>query len=406
MAKPKVGLWLVGARGAVATTTIVGLWALTKGHIGTTGLVSELPFFAHLDLLPWDSFVVGGHDIRSASLYETAQGLVSQNALQGELVAACRRELTRIDKNIQPGTLINVGSAITDLADGRQKRRQENAQDAIERIQKDLNDFAKRSKLDEIIVINVASTEPPFDDKSLPRKWKDLEKQLASSKKCPIGASSLYAIAAIDLGFPYINFTPSVGSNLKAISELAQLRKTCHMGRDGKTGETLLKTVLAPMFAHRNLAVMSWVGHNIFGNLDGKVLDDPLNKQTKVRSKDHALGKILGYHPQTLVSIEYIESLGDWKTAWDHIHFKGFLDTPMKLQFTWQGCDSLLAAPLVLDLARFCHKAHSIGECGLLTFLGSFFKSPLGVHEEDFALQFQQLMDWARQAESKVGATQ
>lgn len=400
MAKSKVGLWLVGARGAVATTTTVGLWALKKGHIGTTGLVSELPFFAHLDLLPWDSFVVGGHDIRSNSLYETAQGLVSQHALQAELVTACRRELSRIDKNIQPGTLINVGSAISELADGPQKRRHENATATIERLQQDLTDFAKRNKLDDIIVVNVASTEPPFDDKALPRKWKDLDKKLSSAKQCPVGASSLYAIAALDLGYPYINFTPSIGSNLKAISELAQLRETCHMGRDGKTGETMLKTVLAPMFAHRNLHVMSWVGHNIFGNLDGKVLDDPLNKQAKVRSKDQSLGKILGYHPQTLVSIEYIESLGDWKTAWDHIHFKGFLDTPMKLQFTWQGCDSLLAAPLVLDLARFAHKAHALGESGLLTFLSSFFKSPLGVHEEDFSLQFQLLLDWARRVEA------
>jgi myo-inositol-1-phosphate synthase len=395
MAKSKVGIWFVGARGGVATTTIVGLWALKKGRIGPTGLVSELPFFTHLDLLPWDSFAVGGHDIRSATLVETAQELVAQNALSADLVTACRRELTRIEKNLKPGTLINVGDAITDLADTRLKRKQEKAQEAVDRIQADLKEFSKRNKLDQVIVINLASTEPPFDDKSLPRKWSELKKKLSSSK-CTLGASSIYAIAALDLGHPYINFTPSVGSDTPAICELAELRETCHMGHDGKTGETLLKTVLAPMFAHRNLAVMSWVGHNIFGNLDGKILDDPLNKETKVRSKDQALAQILGYSPQSLVSIEYIKSLGDWKTAWDHIHFKGFLDTPMKLQFTWQGCDSILAAPLVLDLARFCHKAHQSGERGLLTFLSSFFKSPQGVREADFALQFQQLLDWAR----------
>ena len=93
-------------------------------------------------------------------------------------------------------------------------------------------------------------------------------------------------MAALELGFPYINFTPSLGSTLDAIGELAVRRRTCHMGQDGKTGETLLKSVLAPMFAHRNLEVMSWVGHNIFGNLDGKVLDDPANKQSKVATKD------------------------------------------------------------------------------------------------------------------------
>ena len=171
------------------------------------------------------------------------------------------------------------------------------------------------------------------------------------------------------------------------------------MGCDGKTGETLLKSVLAPMFASRNLEVMSWVGHNIFGNMDGKVLDDPANKQTKVASKDHLLRQILGYKPQTLVSIEYIESLGDWKTAWDHIHFKGFLGTPMTLQFVWQGCDSLLAAPLVLDLVRFTELARRRGDVGTLTFLASFFKSPYEVGEQSFIHQYQMLEAWARQVD-------
>jgi myo-inositol-1-phosphate synthase len=170
------------------------------------------------------------------------------------------------------------------------------------------------------------------------------------------------------------------------------------MGCDGKTGETLLKSVLAPMFQERNLRVMSWVGHNIFGNLDGKVLDDPVHKKAKLASKDHLLGEILGYRPQTLVSIEYIESLGDWKTAWDHVHFRGFLGTPMTLQFIWQGCDSLLAAPLVLDLVRFTELAWRRGEVGRLGFLASFFKSPYGVREQDFARQFQMLEAWAARA--------
>lgn len=399
MASSKVGIWLIGARGAVATTSIVGLWALQKNRHNTTGLVSELPFFAHLDLVRFDDLVVGGHDIRAVPLVETAEELARQQVLDTELVKACRRELLRLDKTLRPGTLINVGAAIAELADGRQKRRQETAAEAIERIQHDLREFVKRNRLRQLIVVNVASTEPPFDKKSLPRKWADLQKKLSAAKKCPLGASTLYAIAALDLGYPYINFTPSIGSNLAAVHELAQLRDTCHMGHDGKTGETLLKTVLAPMFAHRNLAVMSWVGHNIFGNLDSKVLENPHNKETKVRSKDSALGQILGYHPQTLVSIEHIQSLGDWKTAWDHIHFKGFLDRPMKLQFTWQGSDSLLAAPLVLDLARFAEKAQAQGQRGLLKFLCSFFKSPHGVRESDFAIQYQMLLDWAREME-------
>jgi myo-inositol-1-phosphate synthase len=167
------------------------------------------------------------------------------------------------------------------------------------------------------------------------------------------------------------------------------------MGYDGKTGETLLKSTLAPMFARRNLQVMSWVGHNIFGNMDGRVLDDPENKRTKVTSKDRLLHQIFGYSPQTLVSIEFIESMGDWKTAWDHIHFKGFLGTPMTFQFIWQGCDSLLAAPLVLDLIRLTERARRAAETGVMSFLSCFFKSPLGCDEHDFARQFQMLEAWA-----------
>ena len=149
------------------------------------------------------------------------------------------------------------------------------------------------------------------------------------------------------------------------------------------------------MMAQRNLQVLSWVGHNIFGNLDGRVLDDPVNKQTKLASKDRLLGEILGYRPQTLTSIEFIQSLGEWKTAWDHIHFAGFLGTPMILQLTWQGCDSILAAPLVLDLVRLTEAARRRGETGLLRFLASFFKSPLGVSEHRFDRQYQMLEQWA-----------
>ena len=212
---------------------------------------------------------------------------------------------------------------------------------------------------------------------------------------CPLPASSLYALAAFEAGASYINFTPSTGATPEALQQAARTRHIAHAGCDGKTGETLLKSVLAPMFAARHLEVMSWVGHNIFGNMDGKVLDDPRNKQTKVKSKDHLLADILGYPPQTHVSIEYIKSLGDWKTAWDHVHFRGFLGTPMTFQFTWQGCDSILAAPLVLDLVRLVERAHRAGEFGPLPWLACFVKSPRGVAEQDFSRQFSLLTAWA-----------
>jgi myo-inositol-1-phosphate synthase len=395
MARPSIGIWFVGVRGSVATTTLLGLIGLRRGWAEPTGLVSELPFFAHMQLPKWDDFVVGGHDIRDLPLWDSALALGHENrAIDPDLVARCRVDLQGVERNIKLGTALHAGERILSLAEPAVREQAETPAAAVERIQNDLKEFVKRNKVKRVIVVNLASTEPPCNEGALPRSWGELEPRLAD-KNLVLGASSIYAIAALNLGYPFINFTPSLGAKPRAICDLAELRKTCHAGSDGKTGETLLKSVLAPMFAHRNLEVMSWVGHNIFGNLDGKVLDDPENKRSKIQSKDRLLGEILGYTPQSLVSIEYIRSLGEWKTAWDHIHFRGFLGTPMALQFIWQGCDSLLAAPLVLDLIRFTSKAAEQGHVGILPFLASFFKSPLGVKEHSFVPQFQMLLDWA-----------
>jgi myo-inositol-1-phosphate synthase len=399
-ATQRLGLWLIGARGGVAVTTIAGILAHRLGLADGTGLVSTLPQFSHLALAKWDDIVIGGHEIRTAPLVDEMERLHRESRVfSPQLLAACRPELEKIDAEIRPGTLWNVGARITELADLHPVHGPDEqlASGIVKRLQTDLADFQSRHRLDSIVALNVASTEPLPDPALWPQRWADVETSLARPD-CPLPASSLYAIAALDMGFPFINFTPSLGTLPEGIDELARLRNTCHAGRDGKTGETLMKSVLAPMFAARHLKVMSWVGHNIFGNLDGKVLDDPANKSTKVQSKDRLISEILGYAPQTLVSIEYIESLGDWKTAWDHIHFEGFLGTPMTLQFTWQGCDSLLAAPLAIDLARFAALAKTRGETGQLPWLASFFKSPQGSPPPAFADQYRALEAWAHAA--------
>ena len=398
MAGRKVGVWLVGAWGGVATTVVVGLTALRHGISETVGLVSELPAFAELDLVQWDELVIGGHEIRETSYRTEAAQLHTQSRVFPEdWLNRLGPDLDAIDARVRPGTLRGVGPKIESLAGPKVLAfQQESAGETVKRLAADLEEFRKLNQLDRVIVVNVSSTEPPVDDRIRGLDWNTLEQQLASQADSPLPASSLYAIAALRCGCPHVNFTPSVGTDLPALEEYARQQKVVHVGRDGKTGETLMKAVLAPMFAARNLKVMSWVGHNIFGNLDGKVLDDPVNKANKVRSKDHLLTEILGYKPQTLVSIEYIESMGDWKTAWDHIHFQGFLGTPMVLQFTWQGCDSLLAAPLVIDLIRLAEREARRGGVGVMGHLASFFKSPMGCDEPAFALQFQSLLQWAK----------
>ncbi len=397
----RVGLWLIGALGGVGTTAALGLAALKRNLIDPTSLVTALPLFDSLGLDAFGEFVVGGHDIRRSSYRQAVQELHQRsNVFDSAVIEGCQDDLAAWSANVRPGTVLNAGSTIRGLADHAEVQRADTAWGAIERIKDDLQSFRETNHLDQIVVLSVASTEPPFEVTPVHDSLEKTTQALKQNQPI-LPASSLYAWAALDLGMPYVNFTPSLGASFPAIQELAQQRKTVFGGKDGKTGETLMKTVLAPMFAHRNWQILSWVGHNIFGNRDGQVLDNPENKASKIRTKDQVVSSIVGYKPQTHVSIEYIESLDDWKTAWDHIHFRGFLGVKMLMQFTWQGCDSVLAAPLVLDLARLALYAQRQGEVGVLRHLACFFKSPMGVAEHDFFKQFARLEEYVAKQSAK-----
>jgi myo-inositol-1-phosphate synthase len=405
MTQRRVGLWFIGAFGGVATTAALGLAALRRDPDETVGLTTALPLFDGIDLDVPGQFVVGGHDVRRSSYRQTIHEFQERSGVFAPaLVDACLPELNGWAENVRVGTVLNTGAAIERLADQPEAHRVDTPRAAIERIQNDLLAFQQANRLDQVVVVNTASTEPPFELDEIHRSLASLTPALERRGTPVLPASSLYAWAALDLGWPYINFTPSLGASAPALEELAQKRGAPHGGKDGKTGETLLKSVLAPMFALRNLRILSWVGHNIFGNRDGLVLDDPANKASKIRTKDQVITQIVGYKPQTHVSIEYIESLDDWKTAWDHIHFRGFLGVKMMMQFTWQGCDSILAAPLVLDLARLALLAQRRGESGVLRHLACFFKNPMGVAEHDFFQQFALLEQYVRTIQSSVNS--
>jgi myo-inositol-1-phosphate synthase len=401
MTERRVGLWLIGAFGGVGTTAALGLAALRRGLMDGTSLVTALPLFDGLDLDTPGQILIGGHDVRRTSFRQAVSELRQRsNVFDPGLVEACLPDLDGWAGNVRPGTVLNAGTTISRLADLPEAQRGGTARATIERIEADLQTFLSEQGLDQLVVVNVASTEPPFEVGEVHSSLTRLRPALERENQPVLPASSLYAWAALNLGLPYINFTPSLGASFPAIQELALERGAVFGGKDGKTGETLLKSVLAPMFARRNLHILSWVGHNIFGNRDGLVLADPHNKASKIRTKDQVVSQIVGYKPQTHVSIEYIQSLDDWKTAWDFIHFQGFLGVKMSLQFTWQGCDSILAAPLVLDLARLALLAQRRGETGVLRHLACFFKSPMGVDEHDFFKQFALLEEYVHTGES------
>ena len=393
MTRRRIGLWLVGAYGGVGTTITLGLAAMARGLADRTGLVTALPCFRDLPLPEPGDFVIGGHEIRQTTFGESAEEFrQSSGVFDPGWLIACRDDLAAASARVRPAPRLGLSPAIARLANWEEPKPFRWLRQAIDFISADLQAFIAAESIDHLIVLNVASTEPPFPLGEFHQTWEALSTHLADGNNSFLPASSLFALAAIEGGHSYLNFTPSLGASVPAIAELARRHGSLYGGKDGKTGETLMKTVLAPMFANRNLKVQSWVGHNIFGNRDGLVLDDPTNKTSKVETKDRVITEILGYKPSSIVTIEYLPDMGDWKTAWDHIHFQGFLGTKMTLQFTWQGCDSLLAAPLAIDLARLTDLEKQRGGKGLMRHLACFFKSPEGVTENDFFKQHEQLV--------------
>jgi myo-inositol-1-phosphate synthase len=359
-------------------------------------MVTALDPFSQLGLVDPGGLFFGGWDIREVDPAEVVRGILGDiGHVNGQQMPLIQADLDAIAANIFPGSAFNSGEAIQGLAADPSMLNGKRVAELIAGLRSDIRRFKADNGIADLVVVNLASTEPPLDRMGGDLTLDELERAIAEDDKSAIRASTLYAYAAIDAGAVYINFTPSGGAMFGGLVELAEKRGVPIMGSDGKTGETLVKTALAPMFACRNLNVLSWQGYNILGNMDGAVLAHCENKTSKIRSKDQALSRILGYKPQSQVSIDYVPSLGDRKTAWDFIHFEGFLNTKMSLQFTWQGCDSALAAPLVLDLVRLGLLAKQRGESGLMPHLACFFKSPAGVDEHNLHRQFQMLEAYA-----------
>jgi myo-inositol-1-phosphate synthase len=275
----------------------------------------------------------------------------------------------------------------------------------IECVVRNIEEFKRKHDVKRVIMVNLASTEPLVDTTLVHESLEAFEAGLDRNDSS-ITPAMRYFYVANRLGIPSCNFTPSM-TNIPALAEQATRTKTPYAGMDGKTGQTLVKTALAPMLRVRRLQIEGWYSTNVLGNNDGLVLNSPGSNKTKVTSKASVLDPIVGYHVENhQVHIHYYKPRGDAKEAWDSIDIVGFAGVPMQLKINFLCQDSVLAAPLVIDLVRLLDVAKQAGDWGIQRQLSMFFKSPYHkdgeVPVQDLFKQEQLLIRWARERSTSV----
>ena len=393
----RVGLVFVGLGGAVASTAVAGLELLRLGVAGPDGLplaglkVDGRPIEETTGLVPYDGLVIGGWDLDATDLRKAAEQHGVLDHQQLEAVGAGLSAIIPWPAAGDEEFCRNVTGDNVVVAEGRR------AQTDV--VRADLRRFRADNSLDGLVLVNLASTE----------RWPDAAEPCLQSPEAfeagldaddrSITPAMVYAYAAIMEDVGYGNFTPSLGVDVPALLQLAERRGVPVTGKDGKTGQTMMKTVLAPAFRSRSLRVEGWYSTNILGNRDGFALDDQDSLASKLQTKGTVLDSILGYPVEDhVVRIDYYRPRGDQKEAWDAIDLVGFLGQRMQIKVDFQCRDSILAAPLVLEIARLLDLAQQRGQGGVQTHLGWFFKAPTTVDGRvpEHALHKQEavLMDW------------
>ncbi len=394
MSNRKLGLAIVGLGGAVGTTIVAGIELLKKGLIKTDGLpLAALSENLTADLARYENLVFGGWDLHAANLAAQAE---EHDVLTHKQFVAVEKELRRIKPWRAVGNkdfLVRVEGENT-FADCAHRA-------VIEKIRADINDFRAREKCDEVVVVNLASTEKLADEgNEIFNSIAGFERALDENSK-EISPAMLYAYAAISEKIPYGNFTPSVAADVPALIELAEKMQVPVAGKDGKTGQTMIKTALAPAFKTRALKVEGWYSTNILGNRDGLALSHEDSLRSKIKTKGSVLDDILGYAVEDhIVDIRYYRPRGDNKEAWDNVDLTGFLGQPMQLKINFLCRDSILAAPLAIEIARLLDLAKRRNSYGIQRQLSLFFKLPMSNGERiEHALHRQEemLLEWLRQ---------
>ncbi|MCK8455568.1 MULTISPECIES: inositol-3-phosphate synthase [Sphingomonas] len=363
----RVGIAVIGLNGAVATTAAAGIAMIRAGSNDLSGLplasrdVEGMAAYRDLHFGGWD---LSHDDLATAAL---KHGVLSESELANGASSLA---------DMRPWPAVGSTDFCANI-DGANKIAAPGHRAAVQHIQDDLARFKTEQNLDRVVMINLASTERKADlGADALTSVEGFERGL-DTDDAAISPAMLYAYAAIASDTPYANFTPSVAADVAPLAELARQRGVPIAGKDGKTGQTLLKTVIAPALRDRALHVDGWFSTNILGNSDGLALDDPKSLASKVDTKKSVLDQILGYPVEDhIIMIHYYKPRGDNKEAWDNIDLTGFLGQKMQLKLNFLCKDSVLAAPLAIEIARCLALAQTRGEGGVQDQMGIFFKMP------------------------------
>jgi myo-inositol-1-phosphate synthase len=392
-ARGRLGVLLVGL-GAVSTTTIAGVLAIRKGFAKPIGSLTQMgtvrlgkrtegrsPKISDVvPLASLDDLVFGGWDIFEDDCYAAAR---TAGVIDPSLLERVRPEL----EQIRPWPAVFDQRYVKRL-DGPNVKKGRNKKDLAEQVVADIRRFKAEHALDRLVMVWCGSTEVFMTESPAHETIESFENALEENDPA-IPSSMVYAYAAIREGIPYANAAPNLSADIPALVTLALKTRTPLAGKDLKTGQTLIKTIVAPGLKARLLGVQGWYSTNILGNRDGEVLDDPESFKTKEESKKSVLDYILQprLYPDLyenlchVVRINYYPPRGDNKEGWDNIDLIGWLGYPMQLKINFLCRDSILAAPIVLDTALFMDLAKRAGMSGVQEWLSFYFKSP--VHAPD-----------------------
>jgi myo-inositol-1-phosphate synthase len=411
-AKGRLGVLLVGL-GAVSTTFIAGVEAVKRGLAEPIGSLTQMGAIRlgkrtenrvpkikeFVPLAELSDLVFGAWDIFEDSAYDAA---MHAGVLEKELLSQLKTPL----KKIKPMKAVFDQYYVKRL-NGTNVKEGKNKFDLAQQLIEEIAEFKRKNRCSRLVIVWAASTEIFMKPHAVHRSIESFEQAMRDNHKA-IAPSMIYAYAALKSGVPFANGAPNLTVDIPALMKLAEENNAPVCGKDFKTGQTLMKTILAPGLKARMLGLHGWYSTNILGNRDGEVLDDPESFKTKEESKLSVLEYILQpeVYPQLykdfshVVRINYYPPRGDNKEGWDNIDIFGWLGYPMQIKIDFLCRDSILAAPIVLDLALFLDLAQRVGMKGVQEWLSFYFKSPMTAPtlypEHDIFIQLMKLKNTLR----------